>query len=148
MAYRGDQTDPLEIMIQRQRAMRRIILLLLVLWIVPMFARLDFSAITHNFTTPLPATSDPAPAAPRPFPVPGTKMSAQSLERLLRTSPASNPPPRDVRCLPDRTWDYVCTYRIDSPRPQPRLRIGVRVSSDAIVQASAPHSLATPLPKP
>jgi hypothetical protein len=144
MAYRGDTTDPLEIIIQRQRAIRRYVLFMLVMAVVPMLARPEFCAgIGRVISTP--QRSETVRTAP---PAPVAKMSAQALEQLLRNAPASNPAPRDVRCLPDRTWDYVCTYRIDSPRLQPRLRIGVRVNGNAIVQASSPHSLATPLPKP
>ena len=79
----------------------------------------------------------------------GTKMSAANLEQLLRTAPTSRQVPRDVRCTPiNQGWDYVCMYQTDVPRPQTPMKIGVRVSANGVVQASAPQPLGTPLVSP
>jgi hypothetical protein len=138
MAYRGDKTDPLEVIIQRRRRMRRMALLMLLGCFFPMLWRIDLSRIAS-----LRAEPSATVAAPRP------RMSAHALEQLLRSTPASRRAPRDVRCTPDQNgWDYVCTYRTDLPHPLSRLRIGVRVSSNRILQASAPHQLDRPLPSP
>ena len=151
MAYRGDTTDPLENMINRQRGTRKIVILLALLWIVPALFQNDFSVFTSVFDNVRPQPSAPG-AAPStsvaPGASPGTKMSALALERLLRSAPASNRAPRDVRCTPGVSgWDYVCTYQ-DGPHFQTRLKIGVRVSANAIVQASAPHPFDRPLATP
>ena len=80
---------------------------------------------------------------------PPTKMSAGALEQLIRSAPSSKRPPQDVRCLPTQGgWDYVCLYQTDGPQPRTQLKIGVRVSAYAIVQASTPQPLDTPLVSP
>ena len=76
-------------------------------------------------------------------------MSAGALEQLIRSAPSSKRAPQDVRCLPTQGgWDYVCLYQTDGPEPRTQLKIGVRVSAYAIVQASAPQPLDTPLVSP
>lgn len=145
MACRGDATDPLEIIIQRHRGMRRIALLILVVWIVPMLWRIDLSMISSLSPEPY----QPIAALSPQMSAHGPKMSAQALERLIRSAPVSNRAPHDVRCTPGQNgWDYVCTYQTYLPYPQSQLRIGVRVSSNEILQASAPSQLNMPLPSP
>jgi hypothetical protein len=76
-------------------------------------------------------------------------MSAADLEQLLRSAPTSSHAPRDVRCTPSNTgWDYLCMYQTDVPEPRTPMKIGVRVSANAIVQASAPHPLGSRLATP
>ncbi len=76
-------------------------------------------------------------------------MRAADVEQLLRSAPTSRQAPRDVRCTPiNQGWDYVCMYQTDVPHPQTPLKIGVRVSANAIVQASAPHPLGSRLATP
>ena len=155
MAYRGGPTDPLENIMNRQRAVRRVILLLAVMYVLPSILRFDWSAFTRAFPEPA-ANAAPTSTAvpigagvPSTAAVPATKMSAGALEQLLRTAPASTGAPRDVRCLPaPNGWDYVCLYHTDVPQPGTQLKIGVRVSANAIVQASAPQPRGTPLVSP
>ncbi len=139
MAYRGDATDPLENMLSRQRATRRVVLVLLVLCLLPYLLHINWSVFEGAFDSASPRPSAPI-AAPTANAAPSGKMSASMLEQLLRSAPASHGAPRDVRCLPlQKGWDYVCTYQGDAPRPQTRWKIGVRVSANTILQASAPH---------
>jgi hypothetical protein len=138
MAYRGDATDPLEHMINRNRATKRVVLLLLAWWLLPQLVHFNWSVFEGVFDSTSPRSSAPI-AAPTANAAPGGKMSASALEQLLRSAPASHAP-RDVRCLPlQNGWDYVCTYQGDMPQPQTRWKIGVRVSANTILQASAPH---------
>ena len=142
MAYRGDTTDPLENIINRQRATRKVVLLVVVMFkgVFP-----EPAANAAHTSTPVPiGTGVPSTAAGPP-----TKMSAGALEQLIRSAPSSKRPPQNVRCLPTQGgWDYVCLYQTDGPQPRTQLKIGVRVSAYAIVQASAPQPLDTPLVSP
>ena len=156
MAYRSDATDPLENILNRQRGTRKIVLLLAVLWVVvPQILQLDWSAFTRVFREPA-ANAAPTSTAvptgtgvPSTAAVPATKMSAGALEQLLRSAPASQRQPQDVRCLPaPGGWDYVCLYQTDVPQPGTQLKIGVRVSANKIVQASTPQPRGTPLVSP
>lgn len=154
MAYRGDTTDPLENMINRNRATKRIVLVLVAMWVLPSLLRTDLSVLTSVFDNVRPQPSTPI-AAPSANPVPRVpavstpKMNAGALENLLRSAPTSNRAPRDVRCTPGQNgWDFICTYQVGVPRPHTRLKIGVRVSANEILQASAPHPFASPLPNP
>jgi hypothetical protein len=148
MAYRGDATDPLANINNGRRAINRTILLIAVLCFLPYLRSLDLTAFKTAFENARPSSSAPV-AAPITGAAPGTtKMSAATLEQLLRTAPASKRAPRDVRCTPYQNgWDYLCTYQADAPRA-PRLKIGVRVSANAIVQASPPQPLHRPLATP
>ena len=151
MAYRGDTTDPLENIINRQRATRRVVLLAVVMWVVPHILQTNWSAFKGVFPEPAAnaaPTSTPVPIGtgiPGTAAVPPTKMSAGALEQLLRSAPASKPPPQDVRCLPTQGgWDYVCLYQTDGPQTRRQWTMGVRVSANGIVQASAPQPLGNP----
>jgi hypothetical protein len=156
MAYRGDTTDPLQNIINGQQASRKVILLLVVLWVAPSILRFGWFAFTRAFPQPA-ANAAPTSTAvpigtgvPSRAAVPATrKMSAGALEQLLRRAPASQRPPQNVRCLPaPNGWDYVCVYHTDVPQPGTQLKIGVRVSAIGIVQASAPQPLGTSLVSP
>src|SRR6476620_4680814 len=151
MAYRGDTTDPLENIINRQRATRKAVLVVVVMWVLPQILQLNWAAFKHVFPEPAAnaaPTSTPVPigtGVPRTAAGPPTKMSAGALEQLIRSAPSSKPPPQDVRCLPTQGgWDYVCLYQTDGPQPRTQLKIGVRVSAYAIVQASAPQPHVSP----
>jgi hypothetical protein len=161
MAYRGDTTDPLENMIGRRHGRRhgsnKMILRLALFFVLALIFQSVFSVFQRALSqaptsaSPLTTTAQPATTAPDTARINagGTKMSAADLEQMLRSAPTSSQAPRDVRCLPlQNGWDYVCTYHADAPHPQTHLKIGVRVSANAIVQASAPQPLATPLVSP
>ena len=122
-----------------------------VMWVVPHILQTNWSALKG--VVPEPAanaapTSTPVPigtGVPRTAAVPPTKMSAGALEQLLRSAPASKPAPQDVRCLPTQGgWDYVCLYQTDGPQTRRQWTMGVRVSANGIVQASAPQPLGNP----
>ena len=156
MAYRGDTTDPLENIINRQRATRKVVLLVVVMWVVPHILQPNWSAFKGVFPEPAANaahTSTPVPigpGVPSTATVPPTKMSAGALEQLLRSAPASKPAPQDVRCLPAQGgWDYVCkSYQTDGPQTRRQWTMGVRVSANRIEQTSAPLPLGTPLVSP
>ena len=164
MAYRGDTTDPLENMINQRRGSNRMILLLALVFVVPALfqgvvsvfqdalSRAPATSAAPTITAAPPATvAPPATAASgtRRISAGGTKMRAADVEQLLRSAPTSRQAPRDVRCTPiNQGWDYVCMYQTDVPHPQTPLKIGVRVSANAIVQASAPHPLGSRLATP
>jgi hypothetical protein len=150
VAYRGDRTDPLENIIRQRRMIRLLVLLGAVTWVLPTLANANWSSLAGFFVQPgavsLPQV--PSQPAPRPGAVPTAKMTPQALERLLASTPASKHPPVDVRCTPGQSgWDYVCGYR-DTTQARGRLKIGVRVSANSILQASAPHQFGDELPRP
>jgi len=97
-----------------------------------------------------PATS--APPTTTAAPPTTAKMSAADLEQLLRSAPTSSQAPRDVSCRPlpiQDGWDYLCIYQSDvPPQPRTRLKIGVRVSANGIVQTSTPLPPGTRLVSP
>ena len=149
MAYRGDKTDPLENTIQSRRWMFRWVLISLVMmlaWhVIPILGRVDLSRLASP--RPGPSESIEAPSPKMSARALSPKMSAQALEKLLRNAPVSGEAARNVRCLPGTNgWDYVCLYQTDAPYPLSRLKIGVRVSPDRILQASSPHTLQKQLP--
>jgi hypothetical protein len=155
MAYRGDTTDPLENIINRQRATRKVVLLVVVMWVVPHILQPNWSAFKGVFPEPAAnaaPTSTPVPigpGVPSTAAVPPTKMSAGALEQLLRSAPTSKPAPQDVRCLPTQGgWDYVCLYHTDGPQTRRQWTMGVRVSANKIEQASPPQPLGNPLVSP
>jgi len=157
MAYRGDTTDPLENMIKRRHGSNRMIVRLALMFVVLLIFQSVYSMFQQSLSqarteTPLTSTAvPPTTAAPgtRGSSTGGTKMSAADLEQLLRSAPASKQAPQDVRCLPiPDGWDYVCVYQSDVPQPRTQLKIGVRVSANGIVQASAPQPRGTPLVSP
>ena len=146
MAYRGDETDPLAIMTSRQRDMRRAALFALMMWVVPALIRFDYGQLTQlaELVASAPARP-PAPAAEAPL-----AMTAQVLEQQLRLAPVSGGVPRDHRCVPGAPgfngWDYVCSYTVGEALGARRMKIGVRVTATAIVQASAPYPFEHVLP--
>ena len=129
--------------------------MLLVLWMAPntfIYLWQVASRPAQTMTVPTQTVTAPTQAVTAPIrtmTAPSPKMSAAALEQLLRSAPASNRAPRDVRCMPIETgWDYVCTYIADFPYPHSRLKIGVRVSSNGILAASAPQQFSAPLANP
>ena len=126
-----------------------------VMWVVPHILQSNWFAFKGVFPEPAAnaaPTSTPVPIStgvPSTATGPPTKMSAGALEQLIRSAPSSKRAPQDVRCLPTQGgWDYVCLYQTDGPQPRTQLKIGVRVSAYAIVQASAPQPLDAPLVSP
>jgi hypothetical protein len=149
MAYRGDTTDPLQIVINQRRATRRIILLMVVLVALPMFARRDRGSLSTVLGLEGRRQS-PSRTVQSPGTASATRsagMSAGDVEQWLRTAPASNPAPSEVRCRRDNAWDYVCTYRAGAG-VRPRYQIGVRVDADKVVLATPPYPITTRLPGP
>jgi hypothetical protein len=145
VAYRGDETDPLAIMTSRQREMRRAALFALMIWVVPALIRFDYGQLTQLAELVSASARPPAPAAAAPL-----TMTGQVLEQQLRLAPVSGGAPRDHRCVPGAPgfngWDYVCSYTVGEPLAARRMKIGVRVTATAIVQASAPYPFEHVLP--
>ena len=135
MAYRGDETDPLQVMINEQRARRRAVLVGVVMLFLP-------SLLPWNYLRSKPA---PRPAS-APLAVTTPKMTASEVEQVLQHAKASEPV-RDHRCARGRDgWDYVCAYRTVARGTV--LKVGVRVGANTIVQASSPYPYEQPLPPP
>ena len=134
MAYRGDETDPLEIIIAQRRLMRRMVLVGLLLTVLPV-SRLHPVKLLMSLVRP----ARPAAAGP-------AKLNAAQVMELLRATPASGAP-RAHHCTPAHNgWDYICWYRPDPTSML--LHIGVRVSSTGIVQASLPYPSGRAIPAP
>lgn len=153
MAYRGDTTDPLEVIIQQRRGQRHIVGWLALGWLVSLGFKGGF-ALSRIYSP----EAQSAPSQPSRLQTPASgaqamvtsdgKMSSFALERWLSTVPSSRQAPRDVRCMGALSgWDYVCSYATPGPTPT-RLKIGVRVSANSVVQASAPHKYESVLPSP
>ena len=145
MAYRGDETDPFEVIIGRQRIMRRAVVIALLWWLVPsLFRNYGQLLLLVKLVTSAQAAA-PAPAPPAPV-----TMTAQAVEQQLRLAPASGGAPRDHQCVPGAPgfngWDFICSYTAGEAFAPRRFKIGVRVTSTAIVQASAPYSFDHVLP--
>lgn len=155
MGYRPDDTDPLEIMIARQRMWRRALLFALLFGMVRLVWRTDFaklvgigwllasatSATTSSATNP--SRTIPSPVAPVAKVV---KLTAAQVEQRLRAAPLSSGSPRNHTCRPgEKGWDYVCAYRAANPAAA-RMKIGVRVGPTEIVEASMPYPLYASLP--
>ena len=133
MAYRGDETDPLQVIINEQRARRRAMLLWVAMLFLPSLYPWNY---LRSRPAVRPAASAPLPAAP--------KMSPSEVEQELRRAPASEAV-RDHRCAPGQNgWDYVCAYRTVARGTL--LKVGVRVSANRIMQASSPYPFEQPLP--
>lgn len=153
MAYRGDTTDPLEVIIQQRRAQRQVVLWMVLMWVLSAGIRGVFRLGEMNSRA---AQSAPARGSRLQTPASGTqpmvasdgKMSAFALERWLSTAPSSSHAPHDVQCMRAPTgWDYICSYANPGPTPT-RLKIGVRVSANSVVQASQPQKYDSMLPPP
>ena len=145
VAYRPEDTDPLEIMIARQRAWRRALLIALLLGIVRLLWRADLRQIALVASLLLPPAS--TTAAPPSVPVAKVdKLTAAQVEQQLRVAPLSSGAPRNQYCLPgEKGWDYVCAYSAANPAAV-RMKIGVRVGPTEIVEASMPHPVYGALP--
>ena len=133
-------------MISRQRIMRRAVVIGLLWWLVPTLIRLDYGQLILLVKLVTSAQAA-APASAPPAPV---TMTAQAVEQQLRLAPASVGAPRDHQCVPGAPgfngWDFICSYTAGEAFAPRRLKIGVRVTSTAIVQASAPYPFEHVLP--
>jgi hypothetical protein len=146
VGYRPADTDPLEIMIARQRAWRGALLFALVLGIARF---LWLGELPQNplgtslmFWTPSPKAAAPAPAPAAK----ADKLAAEQVVQQLRVAPLASGAPRNQYCLPgEKGWDYVCAYSADDPTVV-RMKLGVRVDRTAIVEASMPYPFYAPLP--
>ena len=151
MAYRGDTTDPLEVIIQQRRGQRRIVRLMALGWLVSLGLKGGFALSGIYSPAPQSAPSQPSrvqTAGAQAMVTSDGKMSSFALERWLSTAPSSGQAPRDVRCQRALSgWDYICSYATPGPTPT-RLKIGVRVSANSVVQASAPHKYESVPPSP
>lgn len=160
MGYRPDDTDPLEIMIARQRMWRRALLFALLLAMVRLVWRTDFlklagmgwllvsaaSATASSATPPSPTTPSATTALPAAPVANVVKLTAAQVEQQLRAAPLSSGSPRNHTCLPgEKGWDYVCAYSAANPAVI-RMKIGVRVDPTGIVEASMPYPVYASLP--
>ena len=145
VAYRPGDTDPLEIMIARQRAWRRALLIAFLLGIVRLLWRADLRQIALVAPLLMPPAS--TIAAPPSVPVAKVdKLTAAQVEQQLRLAPLSSGGPRNQYCLPgEKGWDYVCAYSAANPAVV-RMKVGVRVGPTQIVEASMPHPFYAALP--
>ena len=101
MAYRGDTTDPLEVIINQRRAQRHVLAFLVLSWLISMGIRGAFRLGGATSQETRPTTTRPSPMqAPRSGALVTSdgKLSALALERLLSTAPSSRQAPYDVRC--------------------------------------------------
>ena len=150
MAYRGDETDPLEIIIRQRRAMRRAILLTMVTALLPSLWRLDYVRLVSALlgapaSTAAPITAPSTEHAPTATPRP--KLTAAEVERQLQRAMASTGGPGDPRCSPGLGgWDYSCSYRTGASPAANRVKIGVLVGPTDIVHASVPYPIDRTLP--
>ena len=137
MAYRGDETDPLEIIIAQRRFMRRMLMGALLAMVLPWWV--------HPGNLLLWLLRPYAHAAVAVAPPP--RMTAAQVEDRLRLSPAVIGAPREARCHSGHDgWDYFCTYR---PDPTSMLfQIGVHVGPTEIVQTSIPYAYGRVIPPP
>ena len=158
MGYRPDkETDPLEIMIARQRLWRYAVLFALLLGIVRLLWRHGFANLVAMGWFLFSAASAMTPSAPvsagstttlsPPAPVANVvKLTAAQVEQQLRAAPVSSGSPRNHTCLAgEKGWDYVCAYSAANPAAI-RMKIGVRVGPTEIVEASMPYPVYASLP--
>jgi hypothetical protein len=83
---------------------------------------------------------------PRPTP-PRGKMTAANLEAALRHANRLGPDAQ-LRCQPNRGWDYVCSY-LPTALPSPkRLQFGVNVDATRWVKVSPVVPVGTRLAEP
>jgi hypothetical protein len=151
--YRGDETDPLENIIRQRRAMRRVVLLVMVMGILPSLRRLDYLRLVLEPLRAPTSTAAPITApvtAPKteqaPTATPRRKLTAAEVERQLRAI-ASTDGPEDPRCSPGLSgWDYFCSYRTGGSPAAKRVKIGVLVGPTDIVHASVPYPIDRTLP--
>ena len=148
VSYRPDDTDPLEIMIARQRMWRRALLFALLLGIVRLVWRPEFTKLVGMGWLIVSAASTTTPS-PTPAEVAKVvKLTAAQVEQQLRLTPVSIGSPRNHACLPgEKGWDYVCAYSAANPAVI-RMKIGVRVGPTEIVEASMPYPVYASLPPP
>jgi len=158
VGYRPDkETDPLEIMIARQRLWRYAVLFALLLGIVRLLWRHGFANLVAMGWFLFSAASAMTPSAPvsagsrttlsPPAPVAKVvRLTAAQVEQQLRAAPVSSGSPRNHTCVPgEKGWDYVCAYSAANPAAI-RMKIGVRVGPTEIVEASMPYPVYASLP--
>ena len=145
MAYRPDETDPLEIVIARQRLWRRALLFALLLGIVRLLWRIDIRQVALGVSLLVSSATTKAAAPPAPVAT-VARLTAAQVEQQLRQAPLSSGGPRNHYCLPgEKGWDYVCAYSAANPAVV-RMKVGVRVGATAIVEASMPYPFYAALP--
>ena len=146
MGYRPDDTDPLEIMIARQRMWRRALLfaiLLVILRLVVWHPQLPKLVAVVWGQVSAASTMAASPAAPV---AKVDKLTAAQVVQRLRSAPLSSGGPQNHYCLPgEKGWDYVCAYSAANPTVV-RMKLGVRVGSTEIVEASMPYPFYAALP--
>jgi hypothetical protein len=147
VGYRPDDTDPLEIMIARQRFWRRAVLFACLLGIVRLVSHPEFPKLVAVVWALVSTAS--TMAAPPAAPVANVdKLTQAQVEQQLRQAPLSSGGPRNHYFLPgEKGWDYVCAYSAANPAVV-RMKIGVRVHATAIVEASMPYPFYAALPPP
>ena len=146
MGYRPDkETDPLEIMIARQRMWRYAALFALLLGIVRLLWREDFPQLIAM--TSLLVSASAKAAAPQAPVATVEKLTKAQVEELLRRAPLASGGPRNHHWLPgEKGWDYVCAYSAANPAVV-RMKLGVRVTATEIVEASMPYPFYAALPQ-
>jgi len=148
--YRGDEIDPLEIIIRQRRAMRRVMLLVMVMALLPSLRRLDYLHLVTGLLRAPTSTAAPitAPTTEHaPTATPSRRLTAAEVERQLQRAIASTGGPGDPRCSPGLSgWDYFCSYRTGGSPAANRLKIGVLVGPTDIVHASVPYPIDRTLP--
>jgi hypothetical protein len=158
VGYRPDkETDPLEIMIARQRLWRYAVVFALLLGIVRLLWRHGFANLVAMGWFLFSAASAMTPSAPvsagstttlsPPAPVAKVvRLTAAQVEQQLRAAPVSSGSPRNHTCVPgEKGWDYVCAYSAANPAAI-RMKIGVRVGPTEIMEASMPYPVYASLP--
>ena len=144
MPYRGDETDPLEVIISQRRAVRRGLILAVVWMALPSFWGFGYSRVGRLLTPPAAA---PAQTVTHTVLPPPKKITAVEVEEQLRRAVTSSNTPQDQICSAGSSgWDYVCSYR-SGPNPKaPRRKIGVLVGPSGIRHASMSYPIDRVLP--
>jgi hypothetical protein len=136
--YRGDETDPLEVIIRQRRATRRALLVALASMVLPTLWRLDYARLGPSLLrAPAPTAAPVQHSAPSSPPAP-KGMTAADVEQQIRLD----------ACSPGYSgWDYVCSYRSGPSLRARRLKIGVLVGPSGIVHVSLTYPIDRNLPE-
>jgi hypothetical protein len=147
MARRGNETDPLEVIIAQRRLIGRVFIVGLIATFLPSLSRMHPGGRVGTVAWPRsPAIADLRSTVP---PAPAKKMSPTEAEARLRAAPAAIGTPGDLHCGPGHNgWDYICSYRSGPGVMATRLQIGLRVAATEIVQASVPYTYGSVIPRP
>jgi hypothetical protein len=150
VAYRGDETDPLEIIIRQRHAMRRVVLLTVITALLSTLWRVDYVRVVPALLRASAPTASPitAPTTEHaPTATPTRKLTAAEVEQKLHRAIASSGGPRDPRCSPGLSgWDYFCSYRAGASPTASRVKIGVLVGPTDIVHTSVAYPIDRALP--